>query len=111
MADVAAAQGLDPVTAKPVNRLGRGGDTERLNPLLVGDLFSIRPGQASLADVPGGFVVARLKEILPADPLETGSLGEVLANGMVSDVLVQFNTTLRNRFKVEVDEAVLARLN
>ena len=111
MADVAAAQGLDPVTAKPVNRLGRDGDTDRLNPALVSDLFSTKPGQASLADVPGGFVVARLKEILPADPAETGSLGEVLANGMVSDVLDQFNTALRNRFKVEVDEAVLARLN
>lgn len=111
MTDVASAEGLEMTTASPVNRLGAGDESGLMDPVLIGDLFRIRPGQAGMADAPGGYVVARLKEILPADPAATGTLAEVLANGMVSDVLVQYNTGLRNRFRVEIDEAALARLN
>ncbi len=109
--EVASAEGLATTMAKPVNRLGQGEEPGAISSILVSDLFRVRVGQAAFSEAPDNFTVAQLKEIVPADPAAAGELAKLLSNNLMSDILVQFNTGLRQRFGVEVDRAVIARLN
>jgi peptidyl-prolyl cis-trans isomerase D len=109
--EVASAEGLATTMAKPVNRLGQGDESGAISPILVSDMFRIRVGQAAFSEAPDSFTVAQLKEIVPADPAAAGELAKLLSNNLMSDILIQFNTGLRQRFGVEIDRAVIARLN
>ena len=109
--EVASAEGLTTTIAKPVNRLGQGDESGAISSILVSDMFRIRVGQAAFSEAPDSFTVAQLKEIVPADPAAAGELAKLLSNNLMSDILIQFNTGLRQRFGVEIDRAVIARLN
>ncbi len=110
LADIATAEGLNASESKPFDRRGSGAESALVTPALVSDLFRIRPGQATMAEAPGGYVVAQLGQIIPADPATMDELASVLGDAMVSDILEQLNTGLRTRFAVEVDQAAIARL-
>lgn len=107
---ISAAEGLAASESKPFDRRGGGAESELVAPALVSDIFRVLPGQAAMADAPAGYVVAQLKEIVPADPATTEEIATVLGNAMVSDILEQFNAGLREKFAVDIDQAAVARL-
>lgn len=110
LADVAAAEGLQATESKPFDRRGSGAESELVTPALVSDVFRVLPGQAAMAQAPAGYVVAQLKEIVPADPATADEIATVLGDAMVSDILEQLNADLRARFAVDIDQAAVARL-
>lgn len=110
LTDFASTEGLVTTESKPFDRRGGGAESASITPQLAGDVFKLQPGQAAMDESPGGFTVAQLKVIVPADPTKPGEIATVLANQMMSDVLVQFNNGLRERFGVAVDRAALNRL-
>lgn len=81
-----------------------------VTPTLVSDIFRLEPGQATMADSPNGFVVASLKEIVPADGENVDELATSLGDALVSDVIVQFNNALRERLGVEVNQSAIVRI-
>lgn len=110
LANIAATEGLSAVESKPFDRRGNGAESELVTPALVSDVFRVLPGQAAMAQAPAGYVVAQLKEIVPADPATAEEIAGVLGDAMVSDILEQLNADLRERFAVDIDQAAVARL-
>jgi len=110
LAEIASAEGLTVTESKPFDRRGGGANSPSITPILASDVFKLQPGQATMTDSPDGFTVAQLKTVVPADPAKPGEIATVLANQMMSDVLVQFNNGLREQFGVAVDRTALNRL-
>ena len=108
--EIAAAEGLETVTSKPLNRRGQGDESGLVSPVLAAELFRVRTGQAAFSEGPDRFTVAVLKEIVRADPAATGELGKLLSANMMSDVLIQYKSALREQFGVEVDQNAINRL-
>ena len=110
LAHIAAAEKLTLSESKPFDRRGNGAESALVTPSLVSDAFRIEIGKAAMSEAESGFVVAQLKEIVPADPAGSEALAKTLGDNMVSDVLIQFNNALRQKYGVTVDEAVKATL-
>lgn len=110
LAEVGEAEGLTVTESKPFGRRGEGAETQLVDPALVSDLFGLEIGQGAMSETADGFTVAQLKEIVPADTAEKESLATALGDAMTSDVIVQFNNALRDKFGVEVNESALVRL-
>jgi peptidyl-prolyl cis-trans isomerase D len=95
----------DPFTRQAVNA------EQGLSPELVRGLFAIKPGEAVMARGDGGVYVARLEEILPANPLSDSdglkSLETQLTRSVQADLLTQLAGALRERFPVSVNTRVI----
>ena len=111
LADIAAQRKLQTFTTAPLTRAG--GDA-KLPPSLVASLFGAKPGAAVFAQGTDGYVVAEVKEVIPADPAkdaaQVAQFSERLVSpGMRDDMLQQFDKALRQRYPVSIDPAVVAR--
>ncbi len=109
-AGLAAAEGLTVATTKPV---GRGGG-QGLPRTIFADLFTAKAGGAAAAQGIDGYVVARVKEIVPANPIADAetvkALGGELDTAMRGDLMSQLASGLQNQFPVTVNaEAVNAQ--
>jgi peptidyl-prolyl cis-trans isomerase D len=109
LAGIAAKEGLKPSESKPFTRRGEGVESNLLTQVLVGDMFRVKPGQASMAQTGDGFVVAELKSIQAAGPSDTGDIASLIGSQITGDILRQFDAALRQRFEVDVDQAAVAR--
>jgi len=109
LAKIATTGGFETSDSNPFTRRGEGVESRRLTPVLVGDMFRLRPGQASMVETADGFVVAELKSIQPAGPSDTKDLAALIGSQMTGDILRQFDAALRQEFQLEVDQAALAR--
>jgi peptidyl-prolyl cis-trans isomerase D len=109
LTDIAGAEGLTVSESKPFDRYGSGAESASITPILASDVFKLQPGQAAMDESPEGFTVAQMKAVEPADPSKPGEIATILANQMMSDVLIQFNNGLRERFGVVVDRTALNR--
>ena len=110
-ADLAeGAMGLPVTTPEPFIRDSANAD-HGLPRKLVSGLFGVKLGEAVMARGDGGAYVARLKEILPANPLsdESGikALENRLTRSVQADLLVQLTGALRERFPVTVNPRVI----
>ena len=78
---------------------------------LVDELFSLRPGEVAVGEGPGGFIVAQLKEIRPANTASAEDLrarvDEELAQAIAGDLIDQFNLGLREKHPVTVNSAMV----
>lgn len=87
---------------------------EGLSPALVAQLFEVQPEEVVTGTVGDAQVVARLKEIIPADPAAAGSalapVERSLIQGIQSDLAVQFAQALQARYPVEVNNATLQQM-
>ncbi len=110
LATVAEREGLSVTETEPLDRRGRGAQSDLVTPPLVSDIFRLQIGQAAMAEMPDGYVVAQLKRIVPADTDTIDQLATVVGDGMVSDIIIQFNNALRREFGVKVDRSVINRL-
>lgn len=82
---------------------------------LVTRLFALdRVGMATFAPVGNGVVIARVKEITPADPAQDkAGLDEIvdgLRQALQDDVLFAYDQMLRQRYQVTVNQQELSRL-
>jgi peptidyl-prolyl cis-trans isomerase D len=103
LAKVAAGSALK--TSSPFTREGAGAD---LPAPLVGELFGGPVGTVGVAQTSGGYVVGRLKEILPVDPATADAqrtkLRDQLRQSLGNDLLQQFEAGLRERYTVRIDQ-------
>ncbi len=107
--EIAVAEGLEATGSNPFNRRGEGADSKLVTPLLVSDIFKLQPGQAAMVETGDGFVVAQLKSIKPVGPSDTKDMAILLGNQITGDILRQLDDALRQEFKVDIDQAALAR--
>ena len=112
MAVVAKEAGYSYEVTAPFTRDGRG--LEPGFPLaLVGEIFKANRGDAFTAPTDRGYVVARLKEILPANPAaatdEVNSLAAQLRSMIAADLLSEFANALRSRYGVDIDRQAIER--
>jgi peptidyl-prolyl cis-trans isomerase D len=95
----------EPFTRRTVNA------EQGLTPELVSGVFAIKPGEAVMARGIGGVYVARLEEILPANPLSDSeglkSLETQLTRSVQADLLTQLAGALRERYPVSVNTRVI----
>lgn len=85
-----------------------------LPPDVVQKLFTLTPGQVAAGQTGAAQVLARLTEILPADPTaqaaEKEALKTSLAQAMESDVMAQFISALQQRWPVVMHHDRINRL-
>ncbi len=111
LSDIAAERKLESFITQPLTRAG--GDP-KLPASLVASLFGAKPGLAVFGQGSDGYVVAEVKEVIPADPAKDEKQvaqfsDRLVAPGMRDDILQQFDKALRQRYPVSIDPAVVAR--
>ncbi|HUA52589.1 MAG TPA: peptidyl-prolyl cis-trans isomerase [Candidatus Sulfotelmatobacter sp.] len=107
IAKVAADAGAPVKTSAPVTRDGAGAGAD-LPVGLVGQLFGGPVGTVGVARTADGYVVGRLKEILPVDPAtadaQRSKLEDQLRQALSGDLLQEFEAGLRDRFSVTINQ-------
>ncbi|GAA4250488.1 peptidylprolyl isomerase [Azospirillum formosense] len=102
--DVAGQSGASFAMTTPFTRDARS--VEGLPGELVRKLFEVKPGETVTGATADSQVVARLKEIIPADPAASdatlATVESTVAQGLESDIMAQFGNALRDRYPVEV---------
>ncbi|MDX2224868.1 MAG: peptidyl-prolyl cis-trans isomerase [Rhodospirillaceae bacterium] len=90
-------------------------DSRRVGPELLDQLFAAKVGDVMTAPVVDGYVVARLKEVVP--PAPSGELATALSeikagtrNAMAQDLLSQFDRAIAGRYQVAVNQETLDQL-
>jgi len=110
LATIAAEESLPVATSTPVTRT-QGDSAANLPSSLTGGLFTVAPGAAVAGPVTGGFVVAVLKDVTPADRTAEAELVDALRDqmkaGVAGDIVTSMANALRVRYPVEIDEAAL----
>jgi peptidyl-prolyl cis-trans isomerase D len=110
LATVATEESLAIATSLPMTRT-QGDSAANLPSSLTSGLFSLSPGSAIAGPVTNGFVVAVLKEIVPADPATdtelVAALRDQMQAGAAGDIVTSMAEALRGRYPVEIDEAAL----
>jgi peptidyl-prolyl cis-trans isomerase D len=110
LATIAAEEGRTVATSLPMTRT-QGDSAANLPSSLTSGLFSVTPGSAIAGPVANGFVVAVLKEIVPADPATdtelVAALRDQMQSGAAGDIVTSMAEALRARYPVEIDEAAL----
>lgn len=90
-------------------------DSKRVSPDLLERLFKAKVGDIVSAPVVNGYVIARLKEVVP--PRAEGEMAAAptqikldVRNAMAQDLLLQFTRALENRYPVTVNQEVVDQL-
>ncbi len=109
---LAGEHGLQIEAIGPVSRAGQA---ERQVPSgLVGPLFDLKPGDATMAETAEGFMVARLSEVRPATPSakpdDVTQFRAGFRQALANDIQVQFYTALRRDLGMTVNNRVLESL-
>lgn len=109
----AAGEGAEIRTTEPFTREDRAAFGAAA-PSLVAELFKLKPGEATVSQTAGGYIVAQLKEVKPADPAADAAgvtqVADSLRQAIGADVYAQFNNALRDRFGVEVKQSVIDQM-
>lgn len=81
---------------------------------LVGRMFQVKPGEAEMAGSGQGYTIARLKEIVAADPAtdEAGlkRMADQVKQQIAGDLVGAFGTALRQRYPVSIKQPALDSL-
>ncbi|HEY0838091.1 MAG TPA: peptidyl-prolyl cis-trans isomerase [Azospirillum sp.] len=102
--DLAAKAGGSFAMTAPFTRDARS--VEGLSADLIRQLFAAKPEDVVVGAVGEGQTVARLKEVIAADPAAADAplapVEETVLRGVEADIMAQFAEALRQRFPVEV---------
>ena len=97
-------------TTEPFTRQPGNAATSLPRPVVT-ELFKAKVGAAAAGRGDDGYVVARLQEILPADPATDGNgvqaVERALAGALRGDVQNAFASTLRQEFSVKINRQAL----
>ena len=104
---VAKGLGLTVTITPPLLRQPQQQEAQTLPQALIAGIFTVKPGESTMARGDGGYYVARLKEIIAADPTADKSGNDALAGGLresiESDILTQLAYALRDRYGVSIN--------
>ncbi|MDR3523860.1 MAG: SurA N-terminal domain-containing protein [Acetobacteraceae bacterium] len=107
----ASQAGLQPVTLPPV---GRDTPPAGVPPQLVGPLFSLKPGEATMIETPNGFTVAVLDHVVTPDPAKDADgvarIRDELAKSIASDIESSFIVSVRNAASPKINAALLDQM-
>jgi peptidyl-prolyl cis-trans isomerase D len=109
----AAEAGVKADTTPPFTRSGLGLDVvNTVPPQLIGQMFTATVGEFGFAPtIAGGYTVARLKEIVAVEPAEAAeglnTIRDELARNMSNDILTAYQTALREKYGIEINERAL----
>ena len=113
LAGIGESEGLTLAKTEPLRRSDTGGDKVP-SPQLTELLFDAKLNGVVTAPSSDGYVVARVTEILPAEPGSDAegvkALQEELSNTMRQDFLAQFSAALRSRYNVSVNRPLIDQL-
>ncbi len=106
LAKIAESEGLKVTVTEPVTR--RQTESAGLpSRELVSKLFEIGPGEVAVGAAPAGYLVAKLTEVLPADPGADPDAVARIRDGLTSslqgDILTGFVGTLREQIGVSIN--------
>lgn len=103
LAEAAAPYKLDLTTTQPFLRSSR----DVLPPSVVTQLFKGKPGAIATGKTDSGYVVAQLKQVIPADPTKdkmgVEGVTKELRQAIGTDLMVEYGATLEKRYAVQVD--------
>jgi len=110
LAKIAESDGLKVTVTEPVTR--RQTESEGLpSRELTSKLFEIAPGEVVVAAAPAGYLVAKLTEVLPADPATDPEaverIKDNLGNSLQGDVLAGFVGSLREQIGVSINDRAI----
>jgi peptidyl-prolyl cis-trans isomerase D len=98
------------VTSEPFSRFRRDPDSP-ISAELSAALFSAKSGEVVVAEVPGGYGVASVTKVLPAEPgnnrEEMQNLRAELKSALANDTVSQYIAALRKQYPVTINRAAL----
>ena len=109
----AADAAFDLRETPPFTRSGNGLDTaNNLAPQLIGQMFTANAGDYAMApSANGGYVVARLKEVVAVEPAAAegavASIRAAVAREMANDVLTAYQGALRDKYGININQRAL----
>lgn len=110
---VAAEAGLTVAQTKPVTRFETAAASTP-SPALTAKLFQIVVGEVTTATAAEGHLVAKLIEVVAADPYTdpdtVAAVRESLVGALQGDLLEQFMATMRGEYGVDIDNQALEQL-
>jgi peptidyl-prolyl cis-trans isomerase D len=90
-------------------------DSKRVGPEMLDKLFNAKVGDSFTATVQGGYIVARVQQIVPGKA--EGELAAAMASlqnstreAMTNDLLQQFTTALADRYPVKLNGKAIAEI-
>ena len=113
LAGIGQSEGLTLAKTEPLRRDDTGPEKVPA-PDLTARLFEAKPNGVVTAPAPDGYVVAKLVEILPADPASDAeglaALRDQLGAGLQQDFMAQFIGALRERYDITVNQQLVDQL-
>ena len=113
LAGIGQSQGLNLAKTEPLRRDDTGSEKVPSAELTT-RLFEARPNGVVTAPAPDGYVIAKLVEILPADPGADAeglaALRDQLGLGIQQDFMAQFIGALRERYDITVNQQLVDQL-
>lgn len=98
------------MTSEPFSRFRREPDSP-VSAELSAALFSAKPGEVVVAEAPGGYGVASVSKVLPAEPGkntdEMQNLRAELKSALATDTVSQYIAALRKQYPVTINRAAL----
>lgn len=110
MAGIANAEGLSLGRTAAIDRFGSDPEAAA-SPDLTAKLFGLGEDEIAVAEVPDGWVVLKLAEVQPGDPVANAQAVEVLADGLAqslqNDVLTAFTQELDRNLGVSINQGAI----
>ncbi|MCG8511214.1 MAG: peptidyl-prolyl cis-trans isomerase [Rhodospirillales bacterium] len=104
-AEIKTTGGFTRLTAPP---------SSGLTPAIVQQIFGVRTGEAVAGRTQGGYMVARLTEIVPASPggdsEGLAAIQRSLTDAMRADVQAQFATALGQDFPIQINQQAIEQI-
>ncbi len=109
-ATIASELGTEVKTTEPFTRMSPPAGSQFSRPL-VQEIFSAETGKSVSGRSADGYLVARVKDVIPANPGSDSAgvkaVAESLSNSISGDVEAQFVGSLRNEFPVSINQKAL----
>ena len=90
-------------------------DSKRVGPDMLSQLFKAKVGDMIVSPVLGGYIVARVKDVIAAKP--DGELAKTLSDmqaatrqAVAQDVLTQFSAALTQRYPMTLNTKVISEI-
>jgi peptidyl-prolyl cis-trans isomerase D len=110
MAGIASAEGLSLGRTAPIDRFGLDPEAAA-SPDLTAKLFGLGVDEIAVAEVPDGWVVLKLAEVQPGDPVANAQAVEILADGLAqslrNDVMAAFTQELDRNLGVSINQGAI----
>lgn len=110
MAEIASEEGLSLTRTEPFDRFGAE-PAAAASPDLTAKLFGLSGDEVAVAEVPDGWAVLKVAEVIPGDPAANTEAVDILADGLTqslqNDVLAAFTRELDRDLGVSINQGAI----